>query len=108
MQPQNFQRMNTNTLSLRVCRHPSGVLNIETRDNVVAYIPSRNQEIARLLAAAPLLLAACRALLPVAEEGFRNCESDAQNGVPGSADDLLEHGEALSNARSAIKLATNE
>ena len=101
-------KLDVTSLSLRVCRHASGVLNIETRDNVIAYIPSRDQEIARLLAAAPQLLAACRSLLPVAEEGFRNCESDTKEGVSGAAADLVEYGDALLAARLAIKLATDK
>lgn len=40
---------------LRAIRHQSGLVKIETRDQVIAEIPSRDMDVARLLAAAPAL-----------------------------------------------------
>jgi len=48
--------MNIADLKLRVSVHANGVVNIETSDKVVAFIPSRNVQVANLLAAAPALL----------------------------------------------------
>ena len=74
---------NVFNLKLRVCVHRSGVVNVETHDNVIAAIPGRDLDVARLMAASPELLDALQDMLGAWNDQFGedacDCQPEPQN-----------------------------